>query len=175
MSKIFGFYANDEDVAWYDSSNIKYSKCLDHDNKLKTLDVVFNNGTKYRYKDVNVNDYLLFREDLSQGKALNKYIKARGYDYEKLENVNIDALNDELEFRLDDGIFVFYKTNDEKLILKDNKDSVLLERDVKFTQASFDALCDSLRAVGKKLYVNVDYPIDDKEKEDKIIDDKLPF
>ena len=175
MSKIFGFYANDEDTVWYESSNVRYSKCLDHDKSLKTLDVVFNNGTQYRYKNVNVNDYLLFREDLSQGKALNKYIKANGYEYEKLEDANIEALNDELEFRLRGGMFVFYKTNEEKLILKDNKDVILLERNVKFTQDSFDALCESLRAVGKELYIDVDYPIDDKESENKIIEEKLPF
>ena len=175
MSRIFGFYANDKDTVWYESSNVRYSKCLDHDNSLKTLDVVFNNGTQYRYKNVNVNDYLLFREDLSQGKALNKYIKANGYEYEKLEDANIEALNDELEFRLKGGMFVFYKTNEEKLILKDNKDVILLERNVKFTQDSFDALCESLRAVGKELYIDVDYPIDDKESENKIIEEKLPF
>ena len=89
MSKIFNLYTKNNnginvDRTWYQSSNIKYSECLDYDNKLKTLKVVFNNGTQYEYKDVKTTDYLLLREDESQGKALNKYIKANGYDYEKL-------------------------------------------------------------------------------------------
>ena len=84
MSKILRVYNNETDKAWYNSSNIKFSKCIDHKNDLKTLDVVFNNGSTYRYKEVNVNDYLMFREAPSQGKALNQYVKTKGYEYEKL-------------------------------------------------------------------------------------------
>ena len=80
MAKMFNYYANDVDHTWYDSSNIKYSECIDKENSLKTLKVVFNNGSQYEYRGVDVNDYLMFREDMSQGKALCKYIKSKGYE-----------------------------------------------------------------------------------------------
>ena len=151
MSKIFGFYANDVDKSWYDSSNVKYSECDDHDNALKTLRVVFNNGTQYEYKNVNVQDFLFFRDAVSQGKALNQYIKGKGYEYEKLENANMEALEDELEFRTQGGVFVFYE--DGKFTMKDNKDNVICEKDVKLTEAAFNTTCAALEAVGKQLYI----------------------
>ena len=151
MSKIFGFYANDVDKSWYDSSNVKYSECDDHDNALKTLRVVFNNGTQYEYKNVNVQDFLFFRDAASQGKALNQYIKGKGYEYEKLENANMEALEDELEFRTQGGVFVFYE--DGKFTMKDNKDKVICEKDVKLTEAAFNTTCAALEAVGKQLYI----------------------
>lgn len=151
MSKIFGFYANDVDKSWYDSSNVKYSECDDHDNALKTLRVVFNNGTQYEYKNINVQDFLFFRDAVSQGKALNQYIKGKGYEYEKLENANMEALEDELEFRTQGGVFVFYE--DGKFTMKDNKDNVICEKDVKLTEAAFNTTCAALEAVGKQLYI----------------------
>ena len=175
MSKIFNFYANDVDETWYQSSNIRYSECIDNDNDLKTLRVVFNNGTQYQYNKVSVQDYLLFRDSASQGKALNEYIKGRGYEYEKLENADIESLEGELNFRMEGGIFVFYKTKEEKLIIKDSKDKILLEKNVKHTQETFDSLCDALSAVGKELFIDVDYPINEINKENKILEDKLPF
>ena len=166
MSKIFGFYANDEDTQWYQSSNIKYSKCLDHDNSLKTLRVVFNNGTQYEYKNVSVQDYLFFRDSNSQGKALNQYIKGKNYEYEKLENADIQALEDELNFRMENGIFVLY--DGDKFIIKDNKDNVICEREVKLTEAAFQTICSALEAVGKQLYTDGDNFVEDGEnKEDK--------
>lgn len=155
MSKIFNFYTKnkngvDVDKTWFQSSNIKYSECDDKDNTLKTLRVVFNNGTQYEYKNVEVNQYLLFRESASQGKALNEYIKSKGYEYEKLENADLATLDGELTFRMGDGIFVFYDNG--KLTMKDNKDKVICERDVKLTSDAFNAVCAALEAVGKQLY-----------------------
>lgn len=75
MSKIKSFYKNNVEKVWYDSSNILYSECVDLVNQLKTLKIVFKNGSMYQYNNVNVNDYLLFRENDSQGKAFFKYIK----------------------------------------------------------------------------------------------------
>lgn len=175
MSKIFNFYANDVDKTWYQSSNIRFSECIDNDNDLKTLKVVFNNGTQYQYNKVDVRHYLMFRDAASQGKALNEFIKGNGYEFEKLENADLESLDGELNFRMEGGIFVSYKTREQKLRIYDNKDSVLLERDVKFTQDTFDAMCSALNAVGKELYIDVDSPIDESETENKIIDDKLPF
>lgn len=166
MSKIFGFYANDEDQQWYQSSNVRYSKCFDHDNNLKTLRVVFNNGTQYEYKNVSVQDYLFFRDSTSQGKALNQYIKGKNYEYEKLDNVDMQTLEDELNFRMEGGIFVLY--NGDNFIMKDNKDNIICERKVKLTEAAFQTICSALEAVGKQLYIEGDNFIEDGEnKEDK--------
>jgi hypothetical protein len=151
MSKIFNFYANDVDKTWYQSSNIKFSECIDHDNDLKTLKVVFNNGTQYQYNKVDVRDYLLFKNDSSQGKALNQFIKGKGYEYEKLEDADTKTLEDELNFRMEGGVFVFY--DGTKLIMKDNEDKIICEREVKLTEDAFDAICAALNAVGKDLYV----------------------
>ena len=151
MAKIFNYYTNNVDKTWYDSSNVKYSECIDHDNELKTLKIVFNNGTQYQYNEVNVNKYLLFREDLSQGKALNKYIKGEGYEYEKLENADMENLQKELEFRQKGGIFISYEDNHFQL--KDNKDNVICEKEIELNQDTFDLICTSLEAVGKELYV----------------------
>ena len=151
MSKIFNFYANDVDKTWYQSSNIKFSECIDHDNDLKTLKVVFNNGTQYQYNKVDVRDYLFFKNSESQGKALNEFIKGKGYEYEKLEDADTKTLEDELNFRMEGGIFVFYE--DGKLTIKNNEDKVICEREVKLTGDAFDAICAALNAVGKDLYV----------------------
>lgn len=173
MSKIFNFYANDVDVTWYQSSNIKYSKCIDHDNTLKTVDVVFNNGTQYRYKNVNVQDYLMFRDDPSQGKALNKFIKGKNYEYEKLENADLAALDSELTFRMEDGIFVFYDNG--KFTMKDNKDRIICEKDVTLSEASFNTICSALEAVGKQLYTEGKNFISDGEREENRTLSEMPF
>ena len=170
MSKIFNLYAKnkdgiDVDRTWYQSSNIKYSECLDYDNRLKTLKVVFNNGTQYEYKNVNSQDYLLFRDASSQGKALNEYIKPKGYEYEKMENADLATLDGELTFRMEDGIFVLYDGN--KFTIKDNKDNVICEKEVKLTEAAFQTICSALEAVGKQLYIEGDNFVEDGEnKED---------
>ena len=165
MSKIFNFYANDTDKTWYQSSNIRYSECIDHDNELKTLKVVFNNGTQYQYKKVDVQNYLLFRDASSQGKALNEYIKPKGYEYEKMENADMQSLEDELNFRMEGGIFVTY--DGDKFVMKDCKDNVICEKEVKLTEAAFQTICSALEAVGKQLYIEGDNFVEDGEnKED---------
>lgn len=163
MAKIFNYYTNNIDKTWYDSSNVKYSECIDHDNELKTLKIVFNNGTQYQYNEVNVNKYLLFREDLSQGKALNKYIKGEGYEYTKLENADMENLQKELEFRQKGGIFISYEDNHFQL--KDNKDNIICEKEIKLSQDTFDLICASLEAVGKELYIEKQNFEDNGEEE----------
>lgn len=110
MSKILNYYNNKThiDKVWYDSSNVLYSECDDIENDYKNVMVTFNNGSTYEYKQVNVNDYMMFREDISQGKAINKFIKK--YECEKLENKNIENINEELTSLKEIG----------KEILKDN-------------------------------------------------------
>lgn len=173
MSKIFNFYANDIDKTWYQSSNIRYSECIDHDNELKTLKVVFNNGTQYQYNKVDVKDFLLFRDASSQGKALNEYIKSKGYEYEKLENADLAALDSELTFRMEDGIFVFYDNG--KFTMKDNKDRIICEKDVTLSEASFNTICSALEAVGKQLYTEGKNFISDGEREEDRTLSESPF
>ena len=153
MSKIFNFYSNDVDRTWYQSSNIKYSECLDHDNELKTLTVVFNNGTQYRYEKVDVRDYLLFRDSESQGKALNQYIKPKGYAYEKLENADLATLDGELNFRVEGGVFINY--DGKKLIARDNKDNVIFEKETKTDREGLNNICGVLTAVGKDVKLTI--------------------
>ena len=145
--KIFNFYSNDVDRVWYQSSNIKYSECIDHDNELKTLIVVFNNGTQYKYEKADVKDYLLFRNDESQGRALNQYIKSKGYAYEKMENADLAALDGELSFRMEGGVFIDY--NGEVLKMRDNTDNVIFEKETKVDKEALNTMCGLLVAVGK--------------------------
>lgn len=95
MSKIKSVYNNGIDKVWYDSSNIIYSECDDVLNSLKTLILVFKNGRAYKYFDVNVNDYLLFRESESQGKAFTKLIKP--YKFEKINDYDVNLIKSSLE------------------------------------------------------------------------------
>lgn len=149
MSKIFSVYSNNVDRVWYQSSNIKYSECIDNEGELKTLKVVFNDGRQYQYNGVDVNKYLLFREDASQGKALNKFVK--GFEYEKLDDANIESIEKELNFRLEGGYYVKY--DGETLVIKDNKDNVLYEKNVKLTEDAFKMACDIINALGHEVYV----------------------
>ena len=156
MSKIFGFYKEDEngiglDKAWYDSSNVEYSECVDEEGKPKTLRVVFKNGTQYEYKGVDVNQYLLFREDASQGKALNKFIKGNKYEYEKLEDANLQLLNEELDFRKGDGMYLSVTEND--VTLMNNMDEVTYKRELNepMTGEAKDVLKEVIESFGHKV------------------------
>lgn len=101
MGKIIHKYENDLDKSWYDSSNILYSECDDKENQLKTVRVTFKNGATYEYKDVNVQDYLFFRDSISNGKAFIKYIKK--YECEKLENKDTEALINEMNMLIENN------------------------------------------------------------------------
>lgn len=96
MSKIISYFNNKTriDKTWYDSSNVLYSECVDHVDELKSVTVTFKNGSTYQYNDVNINDYMMFREHNSQGKSINTYIKK--YKCEKQEDKDVDNLNEEL-------------------------------------------------------------------------------
>ena len=154
MSKKFSYYAKNKDgidteYCWYDSSNVVYTECLDPDNDFKTLKVVFSNGTQYEYKKVNSMDYLLLREDVSQGKALNRIIKGKKYEYEKLENADLDAINDELFFRSNDGIYI--ENGSEFFEIRNNKDESLFKLSKPLDKDYFDLVVDILKAVGKNV------------------------
>lgn len=151
MSKIFSYYEEkDKNVGikhtWYDSSNVKYSECIDEKNKLKTLKVVFSNGTQYQYNDVDVRDFLLFENDNSQGKALNRLIKEKKYEYEKLENANLDEINDELFFRSNNGFYV--ENNENHFEIKNNKDESVFKLSKPLEEGYFELVLDILKSVG---------------------------
>lgn len=100
MGKILSKYQDNLDKAWFDSSNVLYAECDDNDNSLKTVRITFKDGSTYEYKDVNVTDWLLFREDASNGKAFFKYIKK--YDFEKKDKLNTEDIKKELEYLLEE-------------------------------------------------------------------------
>lgn len=149
MSKLFNYYVNDVDYTWYNSSNIKYSECIDKDGELKTLNIVFSNGTQYQYVGLTVQDYLLFRDSDSQGKALNKYIKAKGYEFKKLDDANLDDINNEYLFRTSNGIELEHC--DDTIKLYDTNKRLLCELDLSKEVPIEDILAQALTSVGYKI------------------------
>lgn len=101
MSIIISKYKDKLDKCWYDSSNVLYSQCVDNENDFKDLQIVFKDGRTYLYQNVNVNDYVLFKTDVSQGKALNKYILKK-YKGLRLSDTNLDMLFEEKEKLLEE-------------------------------------------------------------------------
>ena len=114
--KLYSIYKDGLDRAWYDSSNVKYSECIDKEGELKILKVVFNGGRTYEYTGVDVNDYLKFREATSQGSALNQLIKK--YDYTKLEDTNLELLSEEYNRLTTPGFVVTVKDEDTLTVTK---------------------------------------------------------
>ena len=146
MSKKFNVYCNGVDKTWYDSSNVIYTECIDNDNKPKTLKVVFSNGTQYQYEDVNVNHYLLFREDSSQGRALNRLIKENKYEYKKIEDADLEAISEELFFRSKNGFYL--ENNDEFFEIRNNKEESVFKLSKPLEEGYFEMVNDILKAVG---------------------------
>ena len=96
----FRYYDKEKrvDHVWYESSNILYSECDDNKDDFKTLRITFKNGSTYQYKDVDVNDYVLFAAggaDASNGKAFYKYIKK--YDFVRLDDLGVEKVRDLLD------------------------------------------------------------------------------
>lgn len=87
---------------WYDSSNILYSKCND---KEALLEIVFKpkksdatTASRYVYKDMDMFKYLQFRNGitttLSNGKAFHEFIRKGGFEYERLEDIELSVLEE---------------------------------------------------------------------------------
>lgn len=92
------------DRVWYDSTNVFYSECEDIVDDYKILRVVFNNGATYEYKNVDVNDYVMFVMgglDGSNGRALNKYIKPK-CECKRIEDLGKEKLTEELNRLLEE-------------------------------------------------------------------------
>jgi len=146
MAKLFNVYSNNVDKAWYRSSNVLYSECIDNEDKFKTLKVVFSNGRQYQYDDVDVRDYLFFRENCSQGKVLNSNIKK--YNCTRLDDADVNLINEEYEYRTHSGMFI---SNKDKLSIKDSSDNIIYELDKPVDDDTYDMINDILQAVGIKI------------------------
>lgn len=149
MGKIFNYYKDNVDKTWYKSSNVKYTECIDNDNALKTLKVVFNNGTQYEYKDVDVRDYLLLRDSESTGKALNRLIKEKKYEYKKLDNANIDMLEEEYQLRSGNALFI---SNKDFFEITNNKGTSMFKLDKTLDEDTLNLICDLLEALNIKTH-----------------------
>ena len=90
--KIYSKYENSQEFCWYDSSNILFSKCYDNPGNLKVVKLIFKNGRTYLYKDVEANDYVVFRDAESNGSAFTKHIKK--YAATRIQDTDLDKLNE---------------------------------------------------------------------------------
>lgn len=144
MAKLFKYYNDDLEKVWYQSSNIKYSEIDDKDNSLKVLRIVFNGGTMYQYEDVDVYDYLKFRDADSQGKAFAQYI--RKYKCEKLEAPDLKAIEEELVFRSGNGFEIKNTEKGYKIIDASGKEVFNLDK--KLDEDTYNIINDVLKAVG---------------------------
>lgn len=83
---------------WHSSSMLKYSEMVeDPDENYGDLTVVFNNGSTYKYKNVYLGDYVFMVSggmDGSNGKAFNQLVKKRGYEYERIEPLSQEYIDD---------------------------------------------------------------------------------
>ena len=93
MAIVYNKYVNNRDHTWYDSSNVLYSVCYDTNAEKKSLKVVFKQGRTYLYKDVDVKDYLLFRNAESHGKSVNEFI-VKKYKGVRLSDTSQEALEE---------------------------------------------------------------------------------
>lgn len=92
MSIIYNRYINNEDHTWYDSTNVMYSLCYDTPGIYKNLKIIFKGGRTYLYKDVDANDYLMFKNSESNGKAIHEYI-IKKYKGIRLQDTEIESIN----------------------------------------------------------------------------------
>lgn len=97
MAIVYNKYVNNRDHTWYDSSNVLYSVCYDTNADKKALKIVFKQGRTYLYRDVELNDYLLFRNADSNGKSVNEFIikKYKGVRLSDISPESLDELKEE--------------------------------------------------------------------------------
>ena len=86
---------------WHNSSMLKYTEMVEDPNEnYGDLTVVFNNGSTYKYKNVRFEDYVVMVGgglDGSNGKAFNKVVKNKGYEYEKIEPLSEEYIRNGFE------------------------------------------------------------------------------
>lgn len=90
--KQYSKYENNQEFCWYDSSNTLFSKCYDNPGDLKVVKIIFKNGRTYLYKDVDVNDYIAFRDAESNGVAFTKHIKK--YTPTRIQDTDLNKLEE---------------------------------------------------------------------------------
>ena len=75
-----------DDLTKTESSNV-YS--VAYQNSSKKVFVTFKNGGLYEYKDVEVEDFEALRDAESVGRHLRAVFLKKGFEFEKLENVEL--------------------------------------------------------------------------------------
>ena len=98
---VYNKYVNSRDYTWYDSSNVLYSECLDTNDTLKRVKVVFKGGRVYLYEGVDPTDYLLFRNADSNGKAFSTYIKK--YECKRLPDIDLNEIEERKKEFIEDN------------------------------------------------------------------------
>lgn len=98
----------------------------------------------YQYEDVDVYDYLKFRDADSQGKAFAQYI--RKYKCEKLEAPDLKAIEEELVFRSGNGFEIKNTEKGYKIIDASGKEVFNLDK--KLDEDTYNIINDVLKAVG---------------------------
>ena len=88
---VYSKYIDSKEYTWYDSSNVLFSECIDRDGDKKSLKITFKQGRTYLYQDVDVKDYVMFKNSSSNGSAFNQYIKQ--YQAMRLPDVSIEELD----------------------------------------------------------------------------------
>ena len=110
MGLIHNSYTNSTDYNWYESSNVVFSECYDTNTNSKTLKVVFKGGRTYLYQDVDINDYLLFKNSESVGKGLNEFI-IKKYKGVRMPDVDINELEKIKEKHIENTILIAESTS----------------------------------------------------------------
>lgn len=128
--KIYSKYKNGQEFCWFDSTNTIFCKCYDNPGGLKVLKIVFKGGRTYLYRDVDINDYITFRDSESNGTAFYKHIKKyscvriQDTDLDKLEEMKTKFIEDEQDIdnsKMSDlGYVIDYCDKTGEFILKIN-------------------------------------------------------
>ena len=106
----------------------------------------------------------MFRENESQGKALNKFIKAKGYEFEKLDNADLDAINEEYSFRTGKGAEI--ESYDGGITVYDSQRHVLCNIDLSKKQSYEGVIKQVLESVGY-IVKDQDFESDDSNTKEK--------
>ena len=101
-----------------------------------------------------MRDYLLLREDSSQGKALNRLIKEKKYEYKKLENADLEAINEELFFRSGNGFYLENNVEQDYFEIKNSSDESVFKLTKALEPGYFEMVGDILEAVGLTIKKN---------------------
>ena len=86
------FYHERKDICYFDSSNVYYSECYDHEGPPKHVKVVFKQGRTYLYKNVTNEDYVAFRNAQSNGSEI---YRLKQYDVVRLEDTSLEKLEEQ--------------------------------------------------------------------------------